>query len=774
MFSLLLRAISRLRPHEGWTLFFLSLTAFLCPAGALLTIDRNLAAGGLLLLSTLAVVGGLRFARSRLSGRATAAWGSLLGLLLTLVVVGQLIPPLSLLWAEVLYTVDWIGWAPASRLGQPLPFSAAASHTWQHLVNLGRQVEQWGQGLTGGGTAQNPVAFLLLAAILAWGLGFFGAWQIYRRRDALIGLLPGGIAVTLIAFFRGQLAVVYQLTYLACTLCLIAATYLRARRDRWQETGTDYPDDLDLDLAFAVSPVLLIILLLATFFPAIQPSQVRDAFWQVMERPWSRVERLSERLFGPLEGQGLHSGGGSGGTLPESHLVGSGPELSEKIVLWVTTSDPPPPDQSAGEPPGPAPLRRYWRGATYDSYTGQGWSNSSLESRNMLANQPLFPDAPPGAEFVQQYELLRTGEGLSYAANAPLRVGQPVTGHWRTPGDLAELSGSASRYTAVSRPPEPTIAELRAADPALPPEIEARYLALPDSVPQRVLDLAEAVAGGAETRYDGAKAIESYLRAYTYTLDLPPPPSTGDLVDYFLFEQQEGYCDYYASAMVVMGRAVGIPARLASGYAQGSYDPETDRWIVTEKDGHSWVEVYFAGIGWVEFEPTAGLPGLDRPGGENLAAAPPPPLPPRSVRWWHHVPSGLAVMAGLLLLAVAVVLWIWRPGRGRTWPAAILVRDRYARLLGWGERLRAPLRDGQTPHEYGHTLSAALCERGEHSSWLPVRDAGAAASAEIKELTDSFVRAQYSPTPPPERESGRMRELWNRLRRRLWWLWLGR
>ena len=88
-----------------------------------------------------------------------------------------------------------------------------------------------------------------------------------------------------------------------------------------------------------------------------------------------------------------------------------------------------------------------------------------------------------------------------------------------------------------------------------------------------MLDLAVEVVGDAETRYDGAKAIEYYLRAYTYTLDLPEPPTNRDLVDYFLFERQEGYCDYYASAMVVMARAVGIPARLASGYAQGTYDP---------------------------------------------------------------------------------------------------------------------------------------------------------------------------------------------------------
>jgi transglutaminase-like putative cysteine protease len=580
--------------------------------------------------------------------------------------------------------------------------------------------------------------------------------------------------VTVIAFFQGELAVFYQLAFLACTLGLIPTAHLRTHRDRWQQTGTDYPGDLNLDLAFAVGPVLLIALLLAAFFPVIQPYQVRDAFWRVMEGPWSEVETVSERLFGPLGGQGLRRGEGQAVTLPQSHLLGSGPELRETIVFWVTTSDPPPPDPDAGEPSGPASPRRYWRGATYDTYTGQGWSNGPLESRSTPANQPLLPEALPGNELTQHYELLREGKGQIYAANAPLRIDQSVTSLWRAAGDLSELRGTASRYTAVSQPPEPTVAELRAADPALPPDITTRYLALPGSVPQRVLDLAASIAGGTETRYDGANAIESYLRAYTYTLDLPAPPTNRDLVDYFLFEQQEGYCDYYASAMVVMARAVGIPARLASGYAQGTYDPEAGRWVVTEQDSHSWVEVYFAGIGWVEFEPTAGLPSLDRPGGEDLAA-PLPPLPPRSVHWWMRVPWGLVAMVGLLLLAVAVLIWIWHPRCEHTASPASLVRDRYARLLGWGRRLRSPLRDGQTPHEYGSALGDALRERGQRASWFPARDAGTRAPTEIEQLTDTFVRAQYSATPLPEHDGGRIRDLWTRLRRRLWWLlWLGR
>ncbi|HNG20294.1 MAG TPA: transglutaminase-like domain-containing protein, partial [Candidatus Obscuribacter sp.] len=82
------------------------------------------------------------------------------------------------------------------------------------------------------------------------------------------------------------------------------------------------------------------------------------------------------------------------------------------------------------------------------------------------------------------------------------------------------------------------------------------------------------------------------------------PPPDKDPLEYFLFEIKEGYCDYYASAMATMLRSVGIPARTASGYAEGTFDEESKVFFVTAADAHTWVEVYFPEYGWVEFEPT--------------------------------------------------------------------------------------------------------------------------------------------------------------------------
>ncbi len=308
---------------------------------------------------------------------------------------------------------------------------------------------------------------------------------------------------------------------------------------------------------------------------------------------------------------------------------------------------------------------------------------------------------------------------------------------------------------------------MRTAPALLPPDLAQRYLALPDTIPQRVRDLAQQVTAGAETRYDQAQAIEDYLRAYTYTLDLPLPPADRDVVDYFLFDLKKGFCSYYASAMVVMARSVGVPARFASGYAQGTYDFEHGRWQVTELNAHSWVEVYFEGIGWVEFEPTAGLPPLERSSGEGSTGS--ADSPPTTAGSTTAFPWGLVILAGVLALLVVVIVRLWRPRRAPAISAAGLVRDRYTRLLAWGRRLGHPADNGQTPYEYGAALQIELAARASSR-----RSRACQAAADAEQLTDSFVRAQYGAEPITEREGQQVRGLWSRLRRHLWWLWVSR
>ncbi|MDZ4247091.1 MAG: transglutaminase-like domain-containing protein, partial [Dehalococcoidia bacterium] len=131
-----------------------------------------------------------------------------------------------------------------------------------------------------------------------------------------------------------------------------------------------------------------------------------------------------------------------------------------------------------------------------------------------------------------------------------------------------------------------------------------RYLQLPEDFPDSVKQLAREITGDAENPYEKALAIESYLRRLTYNTAINYPPADMDVVEYFLFDAPEGYCDYFASSMAVMLRSVGIPARIVAGYNNGEYDIEDDVYVIRESNAHSWPEVFFPGYGWVEFEPT--------------------------------------------------------------------------------------------------------------------------------------------------------------------------
>lgn len=137
-------------------------------------------------------------------------------------------------------------------------------------------------------------------------------------------------------------------------------------------------------------------------------------------------------------------------------------------------------------------------------------------------------------------------------------------------------------------------------------EIYAKYLQLPETLPRRVTELAETIASEPGSDYEKAKAIEEHLSAsYPYTLDAGRPPRGRDFVDYFLFELKEGYCSYYATAMVVMLRSVGIPSRYVEGYMLPPRPDKENTYKVTNENAHAWVEAYFEGFGWLPFEPTS-------------------------------------------------------------------------------------------------------------------------------------------------------------------------
>jgi transglutaminase-like putative cysteine protease len=778
MADLLLRFINRFQPREGWAVFLLILTTFLCLPAALLETNDEIGATGLFALTILALILGRKLGYGRTRARDATILGSVLGLGLSIITVGRLLPPFSLLWADIGHLVAWLNHQLAGTASPPTPFASTVQFSWQQFNALSLRLGWWRQSVANTEAAQDVIFSLLLLTFATWMLSLFASWQICRHKAPLIGLLPSCTVIAIAAFFHAGMNNFYLFTHLFCMLWLLAICHLRSQWARWERAGTDFPGSLGMEMVLFLSPWLIGLILLASFCPMLYSNQIREAFEDLTKAPWSRMEETAERFLGPIESG--YSGGrsayaGSAGGMPRSHLLGAGPELGESITLFVSISDPPPPRPEPGEfkDVGQASPARYWRGATYDIYTGAGWLSSPLEVRPLSSNQLLDTSLPAGQDLLQQYHLLVPSTQV-YAANAPVRAAQTVQAWLRTHQDLAQLTGEADDYTILSRTPTPSVTELRALSAislTLAPDLAERYLDLPETVPKRVFDLANMVAGSAPTRYDRARAIETYLRTYPYNLDLPRPPADRDLVDYFLFDLQQGYCDYYASAMVIMARAVGVPARLATGYAQGTYDYDQGHWVVTEQDSHSWVEVYFDQIGWIEFEPTAGRPALNRPGGE-LTEIQVPPLPSRPIRWWQQVPWTLVGIGVLLFVLLAAIIRLWRPSRPADAVAVELIRDHHARLLGWGKRLGHPLQDGQTPQEYGASLGGALHAQGQDTRWPRIRRASSESRPQIEQLSAAFTRAQYSPHPISEGEGWKVQRQWSKLRHHLWWLWL--
>jgi hypothetical protein len=164
----------------------------------------------------------------------------------------------------------------------------------------------------------------------------------------------------------------------------------------------------------------------------------------------------------------------------------------------------------------------------------------------------------------------------------------------------------------------PTVAQLQQAGAIYPAWVKNHYLQLPDDLSPRIIELGQRITRDDETPYEIATTITKYLRAtITYSITVDPPPDGTDPLVWFLFDYRKGFCNYYATAEVILLRSLGVPARMVVGFAQGEYEPP-DKYTVIEKDAHAWPEVYFPGIGWVEFEPTAGQPALDRLPGDAI------------------------------------------------------------------------------------------------------------------------------------------------------------
>ena len=267
--------------------------------------------------------------------------------------------------------------------------------------------------------------------------------------------------------------------------------------------------------------------------------------------------------------------------------IASNPE----VVLRVEFPD--------GPPPNPSSL--HWRGRSYDRFDGVRW----LRTQNLLPLPPHRDGARDGRIIRQLVYARPLGAQVVFGLHPLLNV-EPRSRIWpirESNGDIAYLGRASPVYLVSSSSDRLTPEQLRRSVPRIPMRGVAAYLQVPPGS-ERIDALADSLTRGLETQYDRAARIERWLQSeFRYTRELPRTARETSL-EYFLLERRAGHCEYFSSAMVIMLRTLGIPARNVNGFLGGDWNAFGEYLAVSQNNAHSWVEVWFPGAGWVEFDPT--------------------------------------------------------------------------------------------------------------------------------------------------------------------------
>jgi transglutaminase-like putative cysteine protease len=491
----------------------------------------------------------------------------------------------------------------------------------------------WIADALSGGINQDDLVFTMLVATLFWFLGYNATWHTFRLdRVWRVILPPGMILITTIVFYTGDAGLdIYLIVFLFMAMLLIVRSNLDAREWDWYVNGVRAPRYLRRQFLQVGAVLALVTLLAGWIVPSADLEERLDSFQQFLQSdPFSDMAEFWNRLFSPIEAQGPTTTDYYGG---DSLNLSGAIRLGEQTVFYVDA---------------PPTRRYYWRSRIFDTYDHGEWTHAS-EFRVRSDRVPFDVVLEPSAarEAVRQEFTMALNSRLIYTAPQPLQVHLPTrtdlfyTAAESDPDRAMNVSvirplqviRRGDSYTAASMVSTASAHQLRTTGTDYPDWVRRLYFYVSPSVTPRTIQLARQIVTDAEatTVYDQAKAIESFLRAHiTYNESIPRPPSGQDPVDWVLFDYREGYCNYYASAMAVMLRSLGIPARMAAGFAQGTYDAEEGVYVVTERDAHTWVEVYFPGYGWIEFEPTSAQAPLEREGDDDFSQdvfAPPQPSP---------------------------------------------------------------------------------------------------------------------------------------------------
>ena len=629
--------------------------------------------------------------------------------------------------------------------------------------------------------------------VLMWVTAFIAAYTLYRHHrvlDAILlvgALLIANMSATLTDLFG------YLVLFMLAALLLWLRAALIGREEGWQRRRVN--ENIDVPAAIMRSGLLFIAgsLLLSWVLTSVAVAAPLTTVWNNLDTVWSGVRDNLDGLFGGLSN-------------PESRFHGTNFGPSFRIAGEWTSSDDPVLTVAAKE-------GLYLRDYTYDIYTGHGWGQTPGRRREVAYEQPTFPDYTPEEPTVGdafkvetfEVEIQMSSDRDLYSAGFPIKAfvpvivtesaNQPFLGALEATTPI-EPGRSYSMTVALS---EATKEQLRAAGTDYPTEIERYYLGTA-GVTERTRQLAQQIvdAANATTPFDQADALVRFFQGddsftYSTSASLPTDPER-DLVDYFLFDPEGGrvgFCEQYATAMTVMARTLGIPARMAVGFAPGervqppgapAEAPTNPLWQVRLRNAHAWAELYFPGYGWQTFEATKSIRSVVRSegqppepgGGSGVPVRTAPPIEGRgggdisSLPDSNPLPRGtspgdelspptvggnLLVILGLLALVLLYAAWRW--SRARRSLRFLAPGDRqWRRLALAADRAGVTQRPSETIYEYAGWLEEQIPEQ---------RPA-------IRTIADGKVWQSYSGHGITGDAIARMEAAWKRLQWPLVWL----
>ena len=753
---------------------------------------------------------------------AIMIWSALVGMALAktrgrwfaLMPAGGAIGALAVAWQA---STQVEGGSPAARFAETLDRLAA-----------------WWSAATTGGISIDLLPFFIAMLAIGWVVGFLSAWFIFRRDNVWVAVVLLGTAILTNLSFLPEAFGVRFFIFAFLAMLLVVRVSVIQRHERWKAREVGFSPATGWATLHAAAWLSAAVLIAAVILPmrVYTNSTIAEA-WTTARAPVAAAESFFSRMFAALPSKKDQPGRLFGKWLPFIGGISFGGEpaawatteypsywLSQTYNYytpkgWIATETvrlETGPDTLA--PPRGDSLKREPReqimqvgfetekmlvGGAVDRVDRRGTAEALAPRKFTI----YMDDASVDAEFPPEVRELaaairESAAGLT-AAHAQAVVSGILPDDMLIVGAREDSSGAADaviiqrkapaapdtvawtfderlveneRYEITSYVSVASEDDLRTASAEYDAFIADHYLQLPSSLPERVRDLAGSVTAATDNPMDKTLAVRDYLRSdeFVFSRDIDPPPADADGVDWFLFDSKTGYSDYYASAMTVMLRAAGVPARVAAGYAPGEPNADGQR-VMRDSDSHSWTQVYFPDYGWIDFEPSpnwlthrrtpydVGALGLtsdpleqDPDSGVGPFGLDPMledditetgggggPLPFDAP---DYTPYLLAVLAGAAAAVGAWLAWsaVWNFGLGGL-PTEARVYGKMTRL-GW--LAGAGRKPSQTPIEYADNLARAVPPAG----------------AGVRKIASAYARARYGDREPSDGEREEIEAAW--------------